>query len=449
MKQLFGSLLKTSFLAIEGVKTRYQVTNTISDIYKEVSIVLGQDDIVLGQDNIYRNSINEQNILIKRALSEQRTLLIIDNFETIDDERVNSFVRELPHPTKCIVTTRYRIDIAEPIRLSAMPREDALSLIQEECKKKNLYLDDAQAELLYRRTAGVPLAVVWTIAQISYHGFNINKILRILGDAKGDISRFCFESAMQQIQEKPAYKLIVSISLSSNSLTREAIGYIADVSELDRDENLIVLEGLSLVNRKSSQYENTSYYSVLPLVREYVFSDKPNIKFNDLENIISRIAEKYAPSGAYAISLIDGFFDAQILAPLKAKVTSIVVETMWEWDNYYDEQGVYHCIEALEKLATDEATRNIKAVAHGNTSYQSGYIYLDAIRSLGRLRKLTDLIELILIDKNMGNSVIEVLKEFSISEVSSEIDKFLDAEKDKQKFTFLRNLKDKVEETDN
>jgi hypothetical protein len=128
---------KTSILTADGVKSRYQFTNTIRDIYKEISLVLGED-------GIHRHDSLEQNLLIKRALTKQRTLLIIDNYETIDDERVNSFIRELPCPTKCIVTTRHRIDIADPIRLSAMPREDALFLIRQECQKKHVHLTDIQ-----------------------------------------------------------------------------------------------------------------------------------------------------------------------------------------------------------------------------------------------------------------------------------------------------------------
>lgn len=305
---------KTSSLTAEGIQTRYQVTNTINDIYKEIAVVFKEDDI-------YRNNLAEQNILIKRALSQQRTLLIIDNFETIDDERINSFIRELPAPTKCIVTTRHRIDIADPIRLSAMSRDDAIALIKQECNKKSVHLSNNQAELLYNRTAGVPLAVVWSIAQISYHGFDIEKVLKGLGNAKGDIARFCFESAIQQIQEQPAYKLLVCISLASNSLNRElsrdAIGYIADFSEIDRDEGLAILERLSLINRKVSQYEAASYFSILPLVKEYIFSRSIHLKLEELELIITRISERYAPSGAYAIEQVENIFEVEALTSLK------------------------------------------------------------------------------------------------------------------------------------
>lgn len=429
---------KTSSLTVEGIQTRYQITNTISDIYQEIAVVFQKDEI-------YRNNLDEQNILIKRALIQLRTLLIIDNFETIDDKRVNSFIRELPVPTKCIVTTRYRIDIAEPIRLSAMSRDDAIALIKQECNKKSVRLSDNQAELLYKRTAGVPLALVWSIAQISYHGFDIEKVLKSLGNAKGDIARFCFESAIQQIQNKSPYKLLVCISLALNPLMmeigRDAIGHIADFSELDCDEGLAILERLSLINRKVSQ---ASYFSILPLVKEYIFSRAINLKPEELELIITRISQIYAPSGAYAIEQVKHVFEDGALAPLKCKITSIVVNQMWQWDSYYDEQGVYYCVAALEKLATDEAVKNIKDVAHGTVSYQSPYVYLDVVHSLARLERLTDLIELVLSDRQITNSVIDVLCEFKAPKLISEIDKFLEREMEGKKIIFLQQLKEQV-----
>lgn len=432
---------KTSSLTADGIQTRYQVTNTISDIYKEIAIVLGEDDI-------YRKNLDEQNILIKRGLNQRRTLLIIDNFETIDDKRVNFFIRELPAPTKCIVTTRHRIDIADPIRLSAMSHDDAIALIKQECNKKSVQLNDNQAELLYSRTAGVPLAVVWSIAQISYHGFDIERVLKGLGNAKGDIARFCFESAIQQIQDKTAYKLLVCISLALNPLNREisrdTIGYIADLSELDRDEGLAVLERLSLVNRKLSQYETASYFSILTLVKEYIFSRSIHLKIEELELIITRISGRYAPSGAYAIEQVEHFFEADALEALKCKITGIVVNQMWEWDDYYDEQGVHYCMAALEKLATEEAVKNIKLVAYGSTSNQSGWIYIDSIHTLARLKRLTELIELLVYDEHIRESVIDLFCKFEAPKVIAEIDDFLKHEMQDKKLIFLQQLKEQI-----
>lgn len=431
---------KTSILTADGVKSRYQFTNTIRDIYKEISLVLGED-------GIHRHDSLEQNLLIKRVLTKQRTLLIIDNYETIDDELVNSFIRELPYPTKCIVTTRHRIDIADPIRLSAMPREDALFLIRQECQKKHVHLTDNQIELLYRRTAGIPLAVVWSISQVSHHGFGIERVLRCLGDAKGDIAKFCFESAVEGLKETPAYKLLICISLALNplrsSLSRNELGFIADLSELDRDEGLVTLEKLSLANKDSRQFK------VLPLVREYIISHIPSFNINELKEIIIRIAKNYAPSGGDAISLVEQFLANEIINELKEDVTKIVVDQMWEWDGWYDDQGVAYCMSTLEKLATEQAISNLKSIATSSTiSYHytdiGGWIYTWAITSLTRLGRIKEVIEIALTDESISYIIVDSLKKFDFIEVSTEIDVISNSLTEEVAIKLLNQLKDRV-----
>ncbi len=359
---------KASILTVEGIKSRQQVINTINDIYKTIAVVLGEDDIL-------HKRLEEQDRFIHRALTRRRTLLIIDNLETIDDERVNSFIRELPNPTKCIVTTRHRIDIADPIRLLAMPREDAFSLIKQECDKKNVSLSNEQTDLLYKRTGGVPLAMVWSVAQMNYHGYDVKNVLHRLGDAKGDIARFCFERAIQIIKDKPAYLILVCLSISSYNATRKYLGEISDLSELDRDEGLVELEKLSLVNKQADEF------AILPLVKQYIIGRIKDLSFEIIEKMIIRIAFYYAPAGAEPVMLIEPFFGSKTLADLKERVAKIIIDQLWEWEAQYDEIGVCYCIGALEDLATESAIYNIKCMTMGSMPYASQ----DAIFTLSRL----------------------------------------------------------------
>ncbi len=343
---------KSTVLTVNGIKARQQVTNTISDIYKTIAVVFEEEDRVTHLDDL-----DDQNRFILRALTRQRTLLIIDNLETIDDERINAFIRELPNPTKCIVTTRHRIDVADPIRLSAMPKDDALLLIDQECKKKKVQLTNQEIDLLYKRTGGVPLAVVWSIAQISYHGHNVETVLHQLGNAKGDIARFCFEGAVKIIKNRPSHMLLICLSISSYSSTRQYLGEIANLSELDRDEGLVELEKLSLINKQQDKF------SILPLVREYIIASVDDYSFEELVEIIIRITEFYPPAGAEPIILIEPIFSKKKLIELKEKVTQMIIDQMWEWEGQYDELGVSYCAIALEELNTKTAKTAMSQMA--------------------------------------------------------------------------------------
>jgi len=260
---------KVEMLTADGIISRQQVTRKLEDIYRDIADVLQREEITRARPG------DDQGKLVNRALARQRTLLIMDNLETIDDERVNAFLQELPAPTKCIVTTRHRIDVAYPIRLTSMSPADAAALIAQECEEKGVELSSENADLLYRRTGGVPLAIVWSIAQIGY-GYGAEAVLRRLGDVgDNNIATYCFEGALQRIRSKPSYQLLLAISYFAVDASRDALGYIADLSEADRDDGLVELERLSLVNRRAGRF------SLLPLTKGFVLVKRARDPEND------------------------------------------------------------------------------------------------------------------------------------------------------------------------
>jgi hypothetical protein len=247
---------KQSVLTAEGIQPRSQALRTLDDVYTTIAVALQREDIT-------RARPEEQAEVVRNALARQRTLLIVDNLETVDDEAVMSFLRELPAPTKAIVTTRHRVDVAYPVRLVDMPWADARTLIGQECDKKGVRLSEEETRRLYGRTGGVPLAIVWSIAQMGF-GYGVDVVLSRLGQPTSDIARFCFEGAVERIRDKPAYNLLMALSLFAIDASREALGYVADVAVLDRDEGLAELGKLSLVNKREDRF------SVLPLTRSYL-----------------------------------------------------------------------------------------------------------------------------------------------------------------------------------
>jgi len=250
---------KTSVLTADGIAPRQQIMRTLDDIYTAIAVVLEREDIT-------RARPEEQDERVTQALARQRTLLIVDNLETVDDERVNAFLRELPAPTKALVTTRHRIDVAYPVRLAGMPREDGLALIAQECAEKGVTLTEAEAKRLYDRTGGVPLAIVWSIAQMGY-GYGVEAVLHRLGEPTGDIARFCFEGTVELIRGGSAHKLLMALALFVPDANREALGCVADLPELDRDEGLVELERLSLVNK------NKGRFAFLPLTKSFALDE--------------------------------------------------------------------------------------------------------------------------------------------------------------------------------
>lgn len=96
------------------------------------------------------------------------------------------------------------------------------------------------------------------------YGYGVSTMLRRLGDATGDINRYCFASAVESLGSKPAYRLLMALSLFKTDASRDALEYVADLARLDQEEGLVDLERLSLVNKSGDRF------SLLPLTRDYV-----------------------------------------------------------------------------------------------------------------------------------------------------------------------------------
>jgi LuxR family glucitol operon transcriptional activator len=271
---------KETVLTTEGIKNRPQVLRTLSDIYAAIAVTLQREDITRAQTK------DEQDQLIRNALTHQRTLIIVDNLETIDDEKVNTFIREIPYPTKAIITTRHRLDVAYPVRLSGMPKEDALKIIDQECSKKNVTLTDIDANRLFERTAGIPLALVWSIGLMGK--YDVETVIEKLGDAEENIAEFCFKAVLESIQKDPAYKLLLALALFATDASREALGSIAKLPIRDRDTGLAHLEILSLVDKQTDRFK------LLPLTKTYAMAEFK--KHADLGTQISRRWVEYLKS---------------------------------------------------------------------------------------------------------------------------------------------------------
>jgi tetratricopeptide (TPR) repeat protein len=252
---------KRTYLAPDGIRERQQVFRTLEDVFTAIARVLDYPAII-------RARADEQRAIVEQALREQRTLLILDNMETVDDDELMDFLHELPEPTKALVTTRYRIPVARPIRLTGVEQSDALLLIAEEARRRNITLSQAEEMQLWNSTGGVPLAIVWSIGLMDMGG-SVESVLHRLNSSESDIARFCFEESVAQVRGKHAHKLLLALALFISPASRNSLGHIAglDTNPYGRDLGLADLVRLSLVNQA------TDRFSLLPLTRSFALAE--------------------------------------------------------------------------------------------------------------------------------------------------------------------------------
>lgn len=305
---------KRNILTSSGIVNREQALRNIGDIYAAIAHTLDRPDVL-------SSNVEQQDSLVRNILAKNRILIIVDNLETVEDLKVINFLRELPAPTKAIVTTRRRtIEGSLPIRIKGLEKNDVLSLVEQECSKKNVTLSSDQKQELAKKTAGVPLAIVWTIGQI-YRGYPPEKALLRLSSANKDYAKFVFSESLELLRQDNktvAIKLLLSLSLFADGATRDALGFVSGIGRDDdeRDESLTYLLDLSLIN-----YEN-GRFSILPLTKEY--SDAELYQDREFQSIaMDRLFEWHVllaeKGGGGKLDL-----DASILDMLKIEHTNVL-----------------------------------------------------------------------------------------------------------------------------
>jgi tetratricopeptide (TPR) repeat protein len=268
---------KQSYLTADGIRERRQGFRTLEEVFAAIARVLDYPVIT-------RARAEEQHDIVDQVLREQRTLLILDNLETVDDENLLDFLRELPEPTKALVTTRHRIDVARTVRLTGMQYVDALTLIAQEAARKEVTLTDDEQEQFWLRTGGVPLAIVWSIGLMGLGG-SVESVLRRLGSGQSDIARFCFEESVAQIRGRDAYWLLLALVLFDASVSRSMLGHVVGIGadEFGRDVGLEELLQLSIVNK------DDDLFNLLPLTRVFVLEE-----FSRQQGLDYKMRERWA-----------------------------------------------------------------------------------------------------------------------------------------------------------
>jgi LuxR family glucitol operon transcriptional activator len=274
---------KRQFLAPFGLVERVgRSQRTLQDILQQIACTLGVD--------VAAQSLADQVALISSALAEQRSLLIVDNLDTLDEtQAVLSFLYcELPPTVKAIVTTRQQSNFV-PIHLTAMPESEALLLIELEAAEKKVTLSEAEAQQFVRRTGGIPVAIHYAIGQM-VSSYSVAYVLDNLLRADSDVSRFCFEASVNLLRDRPAHYLLMALTffpapVHRDVLTRVALldktGQLKDAPEDSVPPNAIIRmpdseldpiqieQAFAQLRELSLIMQSGDRYTMLPLTQEY------------------------------------------------------------------------------------------------------------------------------------------------------------------------------------
>lgn len=191
-------------------------------------------------------------------------------------------------------------------------------------------------------------------------GYGVSSVLTRLGQPNNDIAKFCFEGAVKGIRDTAAYQLLMALSLFVPDASRDGLGYVANLPELDRDDGLVALEKLSLVNRAEGRF------SYLPLTRSFAIGERQRDETIDKEmgrrwvDYLRGICKR-ADSEYFWLYQDYGFYadGPNILAALRWSYANGISEDVFELtiaaQTYLDFKGEWNTVLSLVRLALELA----------------------------------------------------------------------------------------------
>lgn len=211
---------------------------------------------------------------VERLLCEHRVLIVVDNFETIEDQALTRWLLRLPGPSKALLTTRedrreFRKS-AYLVQMEGMSEGEALQLVRQHAKQIGVDISisdgDALRELV-RVTGGNPKAITIAMGFLR-EGQPLQVILDDLHNARGEVFDDLFPRAWSLLQEDEQYTLF-AMTLFPGDASREMLAETTEQGQFRLTSIIQRLVGLSLLDVSQTDLNNRRY-ALHPLVRAFV-----------------------------------------------------------------------------------------------------------------------------------------------------------------------------------
>lgn len=204
-------------------------------------------------------------------LAAQPTLIIVDNWETIQDPEVTNFLEGLPPSVRLLSTTRIKVGghkVVEIMGLSiAECKTLALSLLGSESRAgKTLVSVQAVAQELQEVTSGNPLAVSLVCAWIS-EGLDLVAALRKIGRHRSGLHDFLYQELYAQL-DVVSQDLLYTLASVERPLTKPELAHVLERDPESIENAIHRLLKFSMILDRSNLQEPDDRFRVAYVARQ-------------------------------------------------------------------------------------------------------------------------------------------------------------------------------------
>lgn len=240
-----------------------------------LSVVLDEIARTLDYPGFTQFEHDEKRREVEQLLRRQRVLVCIDNFETITDGALLSWLLNLPEPSKAMITTReYRREYRRggwPVELRGMSDAEARALVDERLKVlriEKLMSDQAQLDPLIAATGGNPKAIELTLGLVKYERRPLQQVVDDLYAARGELFSDLLSRAWSLLDEA-SRRILLIMTFFPASASSESLSATADVHKFAFDRAVERLTDLALIDIQQPDLNVHPRYTLHPLVRAF------------------------------------------------------------------------------------------------------------------------------------------------------------------------------------
>lgn len=257
-----------TFEAIVWVSDKERIGTT------NLSVVLDEIARTLDYPGFTSLPFDDKRYEVDQLLRRQQVLLVVDNFETITDGALLSWLLRLPEPSKALVTSREfpaEFRSSWPVDLRGMSTSEANEFMLHQLRFlriEDLVNDPAELEPLSEVTGGNPKAIMLALGYLKHSQRTLDKVINDIYAGRDNLFEDLFTRTWQLLDDS-AQRVLMAMTLFTVSASEQALSEVSAVQGFSFGRAVERLGEISLLDMSRPNIRSAPRYSLHPLVRAF------------------------------------------------------------------------------------------------------------------------------------------------------------------------------------
>lgn len=257
-------------------KTTQLTNNEIREIDGAISTSIGVFKDI--ESNLYENDNEDENPIdtVIDYLSNIKILLIIDNLETVLDDRIRNFLERLPSGSKVLFTSRIGLGAFEyPVKLEPMDSKDSINLLRCLANIRGLKglvkTDNNILKKYCDKMNNNPGYIKWFISAVQA-GKRPEQVL----DKPDLFLDFCMSNVYEYL-DQVSRKILISLLCIHGELSNAELSYLNELDYISLQKGLHQLISTNMVHMRSTPRGSSfeTKYDITDFARQYLLNKHP------------------------------------------------------------------------------------------------------------------------------------------------------------------------------